>query len=65
MNYLLNPYNYDLSDAGSIPNLLLQHAFLVGVSMLISLIIAIPVSILIARRRRLYTVVITFTDLLY
>lgn len=65
MNYLLNPYNYDLSDPESIPNLLLQHAFLVGISMLISLIIAIPVSILIARRRRLYTIVITFTDLLY
>ncbi len=65
MNYLLKPYNYDLSDPASIPNLILQHAFLVGVSMLISLVIAIPVGIFIAHRRRLAITVITFTGLLY
>src|SRR5579859_7264641 len=65
MRYLLSPYNYNLSDPGSIPNLLWQHAFLVGVSMLISLIIAIPLGILVARYRKLYLPVITFTDLLY
>ncbi|HZR39301.1 MAG TPA: ABC transporter permease [Ktedonobacteraceae bacterium] len=65
MHYLLSPYNYDLSDPGSIPNLIWQHAFLVGVSMLISLIIAIPVGILVARRQRLYIAVITFADFLY
>ncbi len=65
MNYLLKPYNYDLSDPASIPNLILQHAFLVGVSMLISLVIAIPVGIFIAHRRRLVITVITFTGLLY
>ncbi|HLZ61650.1 MAG TPA: ABC transporter permease [Ktedonosporobacter sp.] len=65
MRYLFNPYNYNLSDPGSIPNLLWQHAFLVGVSMLISLIIAIPVGILVARYRKLYLPIITFTDLLY
>src|SRR2546430_8537646 len=65
MRYLLSPYNYDLSDPSSIPYLLLQHAQLVGVSMLISLIIAIPVGILVARNRRLFLPVITFTGLLY
>ncbi|GCE48928.1 osmoprotectant transport system permease protein [Thermosporothrix hazakensis] len=65
MKYLLNPYNYDLSDPGSIPNLLWQHAFLVGVSMLISLCIAIPVGIIVARRRKLYLPVITLADVLY
>src|SRR5579859_666055 len=65
MRYLLSPYNYNLSDPGSIPNLLWQHAFLVGVSMLISLIIAIPLGILVARYSKLYLPVITFTDLLY
>ena len=65
MRYLLSPYNYDLSDPGSIPNLLWQHAQLVGVSMLISLIIAIPLGILVARYRKLYLPVITFTGLLY
>ena len=65
MQYLLNPYNYDLSDPGSIPNLTLQHLNLVGTALLISLIIAIPVGLLIARRRRLYLLVITVADLLY
>lgn len=65
MRYLLSPYNYNLSDPSSIPNLLWQHAFLVGVSMLISLIIAVPLGILVARYRRLYLPVITFADLLY
>ena len=43
MSYLLNPANYDLTDSSSIPNLLVQHLTIVGISMLISLIIAIPV----------------------
>lgn len=65
MRYLLSPYNYDLSDPASIPNLFLQHLYLVGISMLISLIIAIPVGILVTRYRPLYLPVITFTGLLY
>jgi osmoprotectant transport system permease protein len=65
MKYLLSSYNWNLSDPGSIPNLIWQHAFLVGVSMLISIIIAIPVGILVARQRKLYLPVITFVDLLY
>jgi osmoprotectant transport system permease protein len=65
MKYLLSGYNYDLTDPGSIPNLLLQHVYLVGIAMLISLIIAIPVGILVARNRWLYTPVITFTGILY
>ncbi len=65
MHYIFQPYNYDLSDPGSIPNLFLQHLFLVGITMLISLIIAIPVGILVARYRRLYLPVITVSGLLY
>jgi osmoprotectant transport system permease protein len=65
MKYLLSGYNYDLTDPGSIPNLLLQHVYLVGLAMLISLIIAIPVGILVARNRWLYTPVITITGVLY
>jgi osmoprotectant transport system permease protein len=65
MNYLLSPYNYNLSDPGSIPNLIWQHAFLVGVSMLIALIIAIPSGILLARYRQFYLPVVSFTGLLY
>jgi len=65
MKYLLSPYNYDLTDPTSIPYLLLQHLYLVGLTMLISLIIAIPVGIYVARNRWLYTPVITFTGVLY
>lgn len=65
MSYLLDPFNYDLSDPGSIPNLLLKHMFIVGISMLISLIIAIPLGILIARYKLFRGPVITTTGLLY
>ncbi|MHB8599784.1 MAG: ABC transporter permease [Ktedonobacteraceae bacterium] len=65
MHYLLQPYNYDLTDPESIPNLIWGHIQLVGISMIISLIIAIPLGILVARYHRLYLPVITFTGLLY
>ena len=65
MHYLLQPYNYDLSDPGSIPNLFLQTLELVGTVMLISIIIAIPVGILVARYKRLYLPIITVSALLY
>lgn len=65
MRYLLSPYNYDLTDPESIPNLFIQHLYLVGIAMLISLIIAIPIGLLVARRPRLYLPVITIADLLY
>jgi len=65
MNYLLNPLHYDLSDQSSITSLLLQHLKIVGISMLISLIIALPLGLLVARYRRLYLPVITTTGLLY
>ncbi len=65
MSYLFQPYNYDLNDPSSIPNLVLEHAYLVGIAMLISLVIAIPLGILVARNKRLYLPVITLADLLY
>src|SRR5437868_803221 len=65
MQYILSPYNYDLTDPESIPNLFLQHLYLVGIAMLVSLIIAIPLGLLVARRPRLYLFVITIADLLY
>jgi osmoprotectant transport system permease protein len=65
MRYLLNPLHYDTTDPGSIPNLLFQHLTIVGISMLISIIIAIPVGLLVARYRPAYTPVITGASLLY
>ena len=65
MQYLLSPYNYDLTDPGSIPNLFLQHLWLVGITMLISLIIAIPLGLLAARYKGLYTPLIAIADVLY
>jgi osmoprotectant transport system permease protein len=65
MRYIFQPYNYDLSDPNSIPNLFLGHLYLVGITMLISIIIAIPLGILVARYKRLYLPVITISGLLY
>ena len=65
MHYIFSSYNYDLSDPESIPNLFLQHLELVGISMLIALIVAIPLGLLIARHKRLYLPVITVAGLLY
>ena len=65
MHYILQPYNYNLTDPESIPNLFLKHLSFVGITMLISLIIAIPVGILLARYRRLYLPVVSISGLLY
>jgi osmoprotectant transport system permease protein len=65
MHYLLQPNNYDLSDPNSIPNLFLQSLELVTITMVISIIIAIPIGLLVARYRRLYLPIITVSGLLY
>jgi osmoprotectant transport system permease protein len=65
MHYILQPYNYNLSDPSSIPNLFLKHLTLVAIIMLISIAIAIPVGILVARYRQLYLPVISVSGLLY
>ena len=65
MSYLLNPANYDLTVSSSIPNLLIQHLTIVGISMLISIIIAIPLGILVTRQRWLYVPLIGVADILY
>jgi osmoprotectant transport system permease protein len=65
MSYLFNPANYDLSDPASIPNLLIQHLTIVGIAMLISLLIAIPLGILAARYKWLYPPVISIAGVMY
>ncbi len=65
MHYIFSSYNYDLSDPGSIPNLFLQHLYLVGTSTLIAILIAIPLGILISRYPKLYLPVITIAGILY
>ncbi len=65
MRYLLNPLHYDPTDQSSITNLLFQHLIIVGISMLISIVIAIPIGLLVARYRPAYTPVITGASLLY
>ncbi len=65
MHYILQSYNYNLSDPESIPNLFSKHLSFVATIMLISLIIAIPIGILVAHYRRLYLPVITISGLLY
>ncbi len=65
MRYLFNPYNYNLSDPTSIPNLLLAHLYIVAITMVISIAIAIPLGIFLSRHRRYYLSLVTFAGLLY
>jgi osmoprotectant transport system permease protein len=65
MNYIFQGFNWDFSQPESIPVLFLKHLALVGVVMLISVIIAIPVGILVARYRRVQLPTLTVTGLLY
>jgi len=65
MHFLLDPVNYDLADPSSVPNLLVQHLMIVGTSMLIAIVIALPIGAAIARHRRIYLPVITVAGLLY
>ena len=65
MHYLLQPYNYNLTDPESIPNLFLKHLTLVFVIMLISIAIGIPLGLIVARYKRLYLPLITASGLLY
>jgi len=65
MHYIFQRYNYNLSDPESIPNLFLKHLALVGIVMLISVIIAIPLGIVVARYKRVYFPTLTITGLLY
>lgn len=65
MRYLFSPFNYNWSDPHSIPNLFIQHLYIVGIAMLISIVIAIPIGLLVARYRPLNLPVITFAGLLY
>ena len=65
MQYLLSPFNYDPTDPEGIPNLFVEHLWLVGLTMLISLIIAIPLGLLAARYKRVYGPLIAVADILY
>jgi osmoprotectant transport system permease protein len=65
MRYLFSAFNYNLADPNSIPNLFLQHLRIVGIAMVISILIAIPVGLLVSRYRRLYLPIITLAGLLY
>jgi osmoprotectant transport system permease protein len=65
MHYLFSAYNYNLSDPNSIPNLFLQHLYIVGIAMLISILIAFPIGLVLSRSRRFYLPIITFAGILY
>jgi osmoprotectant transport system permease protein len=65
VRFLLNPASYALSDPSSVPNLLVQHLVIVGIAMGISLVIALPLGVVVARYRRLYLPVVGVAGLLY
>jgi osmoprotectant transport system permease protein len=65
MRYLFSGFNYNLAESGSIPNLILAHLQIVSLAMVISIFIAIPIGVVIARYRRLHLPIITFSGFLY
>lgn len=65
MPYILNGYNWDLSDPMSIPNLLIDHLVLTVESIVIALIIAVPIALLAARYTRIYVPAVTTAGVLY
>ncbi len=64
-HYLQHSYNWDLSRPESIPNLFLAHMSIVGWSLLFGLIIAFPVSLVVAQNERLYLPTISVAGVLY
>jgi osmoprotectant transport system permease protein len=65
VNYLFNPNNYNPADPNSIPGLLSQHMYIVGIAMLLSVLSAVPIGLLASRYQRIYTPIVTFAGLLY
>ena len=65
MSYLFDKFNYDPNDPTSIPSLLLAHLTIVGVTLLISVIIAIPLGILVARYKFINRPVMTIASVVY
>ena len=65
MRYLLNPYSWSLADPNSLPYLFLQHMYIVAVAMAISIVIALPIGLLVAKVRRLYAPVVAVAATLY
>lgn len=65
MSYILDGYNWDLSDPMSIPNLLIQHLIITGVALAIGLVIAIPVGVLAARNTKIYFPAVTTAGIVY
>lgn len=65
MRFLLNPASYALGDPSSVSNLLVQHLVIVGIAMGISIAIALPLGVLVARYRPLYLPVVGVAGLLY
>jgi osmoprotectant transport system permease protein len=65
MDFLLHPANWDLTDPGSIPYLFLDHLYITGLTLLISLLIAFPIAFLLVRFTRLNLPVQTAASILY
>ena len=65
MPYILNGYNWDLTDPMSIPNLLFDHVILTVESMVIALLIAVPLALLAVRYTRVYLPAVTGAGIIY
>jgi osmoprotectant transport system permease protein len=65
MSYLLNGYNWDLSDPQSIPNLFFAHVYITVISVIVGVLIAFPIALLVMRFKRLYLPVVSTAGVIY
>lgn len=65
MSYILNGYNWDLSDPQSIPNLFFAHLYITVISVALGVVIAFPIALLVMRFKRLYLPVVTTAGIIY
>ena len=65
MSYLLNGYNWDLSDPQSIPSLFFSHLYITVLSVVIGVVVAFPIALLVMRFKRLYLPIVTTAGIIY
>ncbi len=65
MSYLLNGYNWDLSDPQSIPNLFFTHVYVTAISVALGMLIAFPIALLAMRFKRIYLPTVSTAGVIY
>lgn len=65
MDYIFDSRHWELSRETSIPNLIVDHLTITGISMILALLVAFPIALLAARYAKLFFPAITVAGLIY